>query len=102
MEIAQMKVLLSVIVVSALAIPAVSFAQQTNNPSTRAEVRSQLVTAEQQGLLHQSKTQYPKAAPSISAHAATADTSGYGPNIAGSSQAAMTSAGQERALFSHH
>ncbi|USU14649.1 DUF4148 domain-containing protein [Paraburkholderia fungorum] len=59
-----MKTLVSAIIfASALAIPVMSFAQQTNGPLTRAEVRAQLVTAEQEGLIHQSNSQYPKTAP---------------------------------------
>ncbi|MFM0157064.1 MULTISPECIES: DUF4148 domain-containing protein [Paraburkholderia] len=97
-----MKALLPVILVAAFVFPAVSFAQQTNEPLTRAEVRAQLITAEQHGLVHQPKTQYPEAAPADVANSAAHDTSGYGPDTAGSSQVAPTSKGMKPSPFLHH
>ncbi|MBN3847822.1 DUF4148 domain-containing protein [Paraburkholderia sp. Ac-20342] len=59
-----MKSLLSAVVVaSALIVPAVSFAQQSNAPVTRAQVRAELVAAQKAGLLYQSDAEYPKAMP---------------------------------------
>lgn len=98
-----MKPLVSAIIVaSALATPALSSAQQTNGPLTRAEVRAQLVTAEQEGMLHQSKSQYPKTAPASSRTATAFDISGYGPTASGSSQTVTPEVGPKPSLFSHH
>ena len=59
-----MKSLLSAVVIaSALIVPAVSFAQQANAPITRAQVRAELIAAQQAGLLNQNDTNYPKAVP---------------------------------------
>lgn len=41
--------LFGLLIVSALAVPTVSFAQQTNGPVTRAEVKAQLVQLEKAG-----------------------------------------------------
>ncbi|RKF48948.1 DUF4148 domain-containing protein [Paraburkholderia fungorum] len=98
-----MKTLVSAIIIaSALAIPAMSFAQQTNDPMTRAEVHSQLVTAGQEGLLHQSNSQYPKTAPASSRTATAFDISGYGPTASGSSQTVIPAMGVKPSLYSHH
>jgi hypothetical protein len=79
-----MKTLMSTIIIAAAtAIPAVSFAQQANDPLTRAQVRAQLDTAQQKGLVHQSKTQFPKAAPLNRGNVPATDTSGYGLGIGG-------------------
>ncbi|MEQ5841966.1 DUF4148 domain-containing protein [Paraburkholderia acidicola] len=54
-----MKVIQSLIVAAAVALPALSFAQ-SNQPLTRAEVRAQLVELEQAGYNPASdQTQYP-------------------------------------------
>lgn len=59
-----MKSLISAVVVaSALIVPAVSFAQQANGPVTRTQVRAELVSAQQAGLLNQNDTNYPKSVP---------------------------------------
>ncbi|CAG4926083.1 DUF4148 domain-containing protein [Paraburkholderia saeva] len=56
-----MKFLLSTaLLASVLAVPAVSFAQQSNAPITRAQVRAELVAAQKAGLLNQNDTNYPK------------------------------------------
>ncbi len=79
-----MKSLIAALVVASTAIlPSVSFAQQTHE-LTRAEVGAQLVCAEQQGLLHQSKIYYPTPA---KMSGAACDTSGYGEPVTGSNQA---------------
>src|SRR6266702_3498149 len=63
-----MKSLLSaVIVASALIVPAVSFAQQVNGPVTRAQVRAELVAAQEAGLVYQNDTNYPKSVPQTGA-----------------------------------
>lgn len=98
-----MKTLLSAIIIAAAtAIPAVSFAQQANDSLTRAQVRAQLDTAQQEGLVHQSKSQYPKAAPLNTGNAAATETSGYGSGIAGSSQTVATPTAMQGSLFAHH
>jgi Domain of unknown function (DUF4148) len=99
----SMKTLVSAIIfASALAIPVMSFAQQTNGPLTRAEVRAQLVTAEQEGLIHQSNSQYPKTAPASSKTATAFDISGYGPTASGSSQTVSPAMALRPSLYSHH
>ncbi|MGH8778340.1 DUF4148 domain-containing protein [Paraburkholderia sp.] len=55
-----MKSLVSAVIVAALAVPAVSFAQQSNAPVTRAQVRAELVAAQKAGLLSQADPVYPK------------------------------------------
>ncbi|MFM0259968.1 DUF4148 domain-containing protein [Paraburkholderia sediminicola] len=101
-----MKTLMSTIIIAAaIAMPAASFAQQTNGPLTRAQVRDGLVTAEQQGLVHQPKSQYPKALPASTGTTTGFDVSGYGPAVAGSSQTAAAPAApisMDHSLFSHH
>ncbi|MGP8434231.1 DUF4148 domain-containing protein [Paraburkholderia fungorum] len=97
-----MKTLVSAIIIAfALATPVMSFAQQTNGPLTRAEVRAQLVTAEQEGLIHQSNSQYPKTAPALSKTASTFDISGYGPTVNGSSQTVSPAMALRPSLYSH-
>jgi hypothetical protein len=53
-------VLSAALIASVLAIPAVSFAQQSNGPVTRAQVRAEVVEAQKAGLLDQNDTTYPK------------------------------------------
>jgi hypothetical protein len=53
-------VLSATLIASVLAIPAVSFAQQSNGPVTRAQVRAEVVEAQKAGLLNQNDTNYPK------------------------------------------
>ncbi|TDN64047.1 DUF4148 domain-containing protein [Paraburkholderia sp. BL10I2N1] len=53
-------VLSAALIASVLAIPAVSFAQQSNGPVTRAQVRAEVVEAQKAGLLNQNDTTYPK------------------------------------------
>lgn len=55
-----MKSLVSAVLVAALAVPAISFAQQSNAPVTRAQVRAELVAAQKAGLLTQADPVYPK------------------------------------------
>ncbi|SIT41271.1 conserved exported hypothetical protein [Paraburkholderia piptadeniae] len=50
------------LIVAALAMPAMSYAQSaqsTQDPTTRSEVNAQIVQAEKDGTLHQSKVHYP-------------------------------------------
>lgn len=98
-----MKTLVSTIIIaSALAIPVMSFAQQTNGPLMRADVRAQLVTAEQEGLIHQSNSEYPKTAPASSRTVSAFDISGYGPTVSGSSQTVSPAMALRPSLYSHH
>jgi hypothetical protein len=53
-------VLSAALIASVLAIPAVSFAQQSNGPVTRAQVRAEVVEAQKAGLLNQNDTNYSK------------------------------------------
>jgi hypothetical protein len=62
--------------VAALSIPALSYAQSNTDPTTRAEVNAQVVQAEQNGTLHQPKNGYPDYS---TAQAGTSRTNeGYG------------------------
>ncbi|MFM0597213.1 DUF4148 domain-containing protein [Paraburkholderia dilworthii] len=98
-----MKTLISTIIIAAsISIPAVSFAQQTDGPLTRSEVHSQLITAEHEGLVHQSNSQYPKTVPTSEKAATAFDMSGYGSTAGGSSQTATTTMGAKHLLYSHH
>lgn len=98
-----MKTLISAIIIAAsVSIPAVSFAQQTNGPLTRADVRAQLITAEHEGLVHQSNSQYPKTVPTSEKSATAFDMSGYGSAVGGSSQTTTTTMGANRLPYSHH
>jgi hypothetical protein len=47
---------LSLLAASALTLPLASFAQTANDPVTRAQVRADLINAEQQGTVPPSKT----------------------------------------------
>ncbi|MFM0732680.1 DUF4148 domain-containing protein [Paraburkholderia sediminicola] len=91
--------IVALIVASTAILPSVSFAQRTHE-LTRAEVRAQLVAAEQQGVIPQSKTQYPDPA-NVSG---TADsTSGYGAPAAGNQQAgAPLGQSLSHSLYAHH
>ena len=85
-------VLSAALIASVLAIPAVSFAQESAAPATRAEVRADLVQAQKAGLLNQNDTNYPKLyAGQNSAPAAGAEqqTEAVGGVNAGSSQAGV-------------
>jgi hypothetical protein len=63
LEVIMKSLISAVVIASALVVPAISFAQQTNAPMTRAQVRAEIVTAQKAGLLYQNDTQYPKAIP---------------------------------------
>ncbi|MFM0732640.1 DUF4148 domain-containing protein [Paraburkholderia sediminicola] len=98
-----MKVLMSAIIIAgSVAMPAVSFAQQTNGPLTRAEVRAQLITAEREGMVHQSNSQYPKTVPTSEKAATAFDMSEYGSAVGGSTQTATSKMGVKHPLYSHH
>jgi len=77
------------LIATTLIVPAASFAQNSNGPITRAQVKAQVVEAEQQGTLHQSKVHYPPAAP-WTAHAQSAPDPSYGATTYGSSQSSAS------------
>lgn len=85
-----MKSLLSAaLIASVLAVPAVSFAQQSNGPVTRAQVRAEVVAAQKAGLLDQNDTNYPKlysVATATPASVAPQQTEAVGGVATGSSQ----------------
>ena len=81
--------LYTAIAASILAISAVSFAQQSNAPVTRAQVRAELIQIEQAGYTPGRRDpNYPKDIQAAQARvaAAQAQTSSYGPAVNGSSQ----------------
>ena len=91
-----MKSLLSAVVVaSALIIPAVSFAQ-SNAPVTRAQVRAELVAAQQNGTLDQNDVAYPAAKAQFGA---TSESSEVGGVTAGTSQSGSRPSVEQR-IFS--
>lgn len=80
----------AVALAAVLAVPAISFAQQSNQPLTRAEVRNQLIELENAGYRPEvNDPYYPAKLQEAEARVAQqngAQTSGYGPATAGSSQ----------------
>ena len=81
--------LYTAIAASILAIPVVSFAQQSNAPVTRAQVRAELIQIEQAGYKPGRRNpNYPEDVQAAQARvaAAQAQTSSYGPAVNGSSQ----------------
>src|ERR1700694_769415 len=80
----------AVALASVLAVPAVSFAQQSNGPVTRAQVRAEVVAAQKAGLLNQNDTTYPTLSPVATATPASVvpqQTEAVGGAATGSSQA---------------
>ncbi|MFL9902466.1 DUF4148 domain-containing protein [Paraburkholderia fungorum] len=95
------------VLASALAMPAVSFAQ-SNGPVTRAQVRAELVQIEKAGY-HVSDgehTSYPVGIQAAEAKVAAENgvASGYGGAIAGSSEAGrpVVSTADWNAMYSRH
>ncbi|SAL68839.1 membrane protein [Caballeronia udeis] len=83
--------LYTAIAASVLAIPVVSFAQQSNAPVTRAQVRAELIQIEQAGYNPGGHDpNYPRdiqaAQARVVAAQAQAQTGSYGPAVSGSSQ----------------
>ncbi|CAN7641899.1 MULTISPECIES: DUF4148 domain-containing protein [unclassified Caballeronia] len=101
---------ISLLAASALTLPLASFAQTANDPVTRAQVRSELIQAEQQGTVPPSKTNYPAGrdtAQNMNRQAGprSADAnSSYGPSTNGSNQSSARSVFPvpHESLFSHH
>ncbi|WP_207002375.1 DUF4148 domain-containing protein [Trinickia mobilis] len=103
-----MKSLVQAVVVAAvLSAPVVSFAQQSNAPVTRAQVRAELVQLERAGYNPSSdQTQYPKNIEAAEARVAAQNgaASGYGGGVSGSSQSAGrsgVSAADWNAMYNH-
>ena len=83
--------LYTAIAASILAIPVVSFAQQSNAPVTRAQVRAELIQIEQAGYIPGRRDpNYPEDVQAAQARVAAAQaqtqTNSYGPAANGSSQ----------------
>jgi hypothetical protein len=83
--------LYTAIAASVLAIPVVSFAQQSNAPVTRAQVRAELIQIEQAGYNPATHDpSYPReiqaAQARVVAAQAQAQSSSYGPAVSGSTQ----------------
>lgn len=84
-----MKSIVKAVTLAALvAAPVVSFAQQSNQPLTRAQVRAELVQLERAGYRPEVNDRYyPQDIQAAEARVAEQNgTSGYGPGAAGSSQ----------------
>jgi hypothetical protein len=101
---------LSLLAASALTLPLASFAQAADDPVTRAQVRSELIQAEQQGTVPPSKTKYPAGQDTAQnmtrqAKQQSGDSNtGYGPSAYGSNQSSTRSVLPlpHESLFSHH
>ncbi|HVE07954.1 MAG TPA: DUF4148 domain-containing protein [Paraburkholderia sp.] len=97
-----MKALVSAVVVaSALAIPALSFAQQANNgPVTRAQVKAELAAAQKDGSLYLGNSDYPGPAPQQTlAVADTSSSMGVGGSTGGTSQSGSRTPTIEQRIF---
>jgi opacity protein-like surface antigen len=86
----------AVVVASALIVPAVSFAQQANAPVTRAQVRAELVAAQQNGTLDENDVTYPAAKPQFGATSQATEVGGV---TGGSSQSGSRPSIEQR-IFS--
>jgi hypothetical protein len=92
-----------------LSAPLASFAQQSDAPVTRAEVRAQLVEAQKAGYTQNDNLTYPADIQAADAKIAAADNAaqpvktGYGPSIGGTSQSgasrAVSSDGMKPTFF---
>lgn len=92
---------LSLLAASALALPVASFAQDAKQPVTRAQVRADLIRAEQQGTVPLSKTHYPP--DQNMAQRSGNESTGYGSSTYGSTQSSsVIPLGPHNSLFSHH
>ena len=99
----------AVALASALAAPAVSFAQQSNGPVTRAQVRAELVQLEKAGwspaMDMGNNPHYPDGIQAAEAKVAAQNgtASGYGGVVSGSSEAGRPalSMADRNAMYSH-
>jgi len=101
-----MKTLIQVVVVAALVAPALSFAQSSNAPVSRAQVRAELVQIEQAGYRPgDDDTHYPVAVQAAEGRVAAENgaTSGYGGVANGASQSGRSSVSRAdwNAMYSH-
>ncbi|MDR3100265.1 MAG: DUF4148 domain-containing protein [Paraburkholderia sp.] len=96
----------------AVATPAISFAQSTNGPMTRAQVRNEIVQLDQAGY-RENKSQYPAdiqsaearvaARNNVASSATTDNGAGYGGAADAMSQSGHRLAnGGSNALYDHH
>ncbi|MFX1675124.1 DUF4148 domain-containing protein [Paraburkholderia sp. A2WS-5] len=77
----------------AVAMPAISFAQASNDPMTRAQVEGQLIQLEHAGY-KPSRTQYPADIQAAESRVAAQSNMGYGGTATGTSESGHT--------ISHH
>ena len=86
---------------AALLMPAISYAKiDSNESTTRAEVKAQIVQAEKDGTLHQSKVHYPDYNANASAGRSASD---YGTMPLNFSQSGSPAKGMsDSTLFEHH
>jgi hypothetical protein len=99
----------AVALASALAMPAVSFAQQSNGPVTRAQVRAELVQLEKAGwrpaMGMGNSPDYPAGIQAAEARVAAQNgaASGYGGVVSGSPQAGRPAASKAdwNAMYNH-
>jgi hypothetical protein len=88
--------------VAALAVPVLSYAQSNNDPTTRADVNAQIVQAEQNGTLHQPKNDYPDY-PASQGSASSRSNEGYGSMPLNFSQSGGPSHSMtDGSTFAHH
>ncbi|MBN3754839.1 DUF4148 domain-containing protein [Paraburkholderia sp. Tr-20389] len=86
----------------ALATPMISYAKVDSNGLTRDEVNAQVVQAEKDGTLHQSKVHYPEYA-SRASEAGPRSTGEYGaPPLNFSQSGSRDRSGNVNTLFEHH
>ena len=98
----------AVVLASTLAAPVVSFAQQSNGPVTRAQVRAELVQLQKAGyhVGDGDQTTYPAGIQAAEAKVAAQNgaASGYGGVVSGSSEAGRPAVSKANwdAMYSHH
>ncbi|CAG9215802.1 conserved exported hypothetical protein [Paraburkholderia sabiae] len=95
-EVIMKSLLSAVVVASALIVPAVSFAQASNAPVTRAQVQAELVAAQQNGSLDQNDVAYPAAKPQFGATSGSTEVGGV---TAGTSESGKRPSVEQR-IFS--
>ena len=86
----------------AVAMPAISFAQASNDSLTRAQVEGQLIQLEHAGY-KPSRTQYPADIQAAEARVAAQSGTGYGGTATGTSQSGNTISHQRwNSEYGHH
>jgi uncharacterized protein DUF4148 len=90
-------------VAAALAAPAISYAQQSDNtgPVTRAQVRAELIAAEKDGSLYLGNSDYPgpSAVQTVASANDTSSTQGVGGSFSGTSQSGSRTPTIEQRIF---